>query len=59
MRRLVFFLAAVTLGLTVVESSQAHEPDVTELEISEVSVIGERPVAASSQQFIQIGRAHV
>ncbi len=52
MRPLAFFLAAVTLGLTVVESAQAHDPDVTELEISEVSVIGERPVAASSQQFI-------
>ena len=52
MRRLVFFLAAVTLGLTFVELVQAHDPDVNELEISEVSVIGERPVAASSEQFI-------
>ena len=48
----MFFLAAVTLGLTVVESAQAHDPDVTELEIPEVSVTGERLVAASSQQFI-------
>lgn len=30
----------------------AHDPDVPELEVPEVSVIGERPVAASSQQFI-------
>ncbi|MDP1854239.1 MAG: TonB-dependent receptor plug domain-containing protein, partial [Candidatus Omnitrophota bacterium] len=30
----------------------AHDPDSPELEIPEVSVIGERPVAASSQQFI-------
>ena len=52
MRRLLLFLAAVTLGLTVVESAKAHDPDRTELEIPEVSVIGERPVAASSQQFI-------
>ena len=52
MRRLMFFLAAMTVGLTVAESTQAHHPDVTELEIPEVSVIGERPVAASSQQFI-------
>ena len=52
MRRLMFFLAAMTVGLTVAESTQAHDPDVTELEIPEVSVIGERPVAASSQQFI-------
>ena len=52
MRRLLLFLAAVILGLTIVESVQAHKPDSTELEIPEVSVIGERPVAASSQQFI-------
>ena len=30
----------------------AHDPDAQELEIPEVSVIGERPAAASSQQFI-------
>jgi hypothetical protein len=30
----------------------AHDPGAPELEIPEVSVIGERPVAASSQQFI-------
>lgn len=30
----------------------AHDPDAPELEVPEVSVIGERPVAASSQQFI-------
>ena len=52
MRPLVSLLAAMTLGLTVVESAGAHDPDVTELEIPEVTVIGERPVAASSQQFI-------
>ena len=40
------------MGLTFVELVQAHDPDVRELEISEVSIIGERPVAASSQQFI-------
>ncbi len=33
-------------------SAYAHDPDAQELEIPEVSVIGERPVAASSQQFI-------
>ena len=32
--------------------AHAHDPDAPELEIPEVSVIGERPVAASSQQFI-------
>jgi len=40
------------MELTFVELVQAHDPDVRELEISEVSIIGERPVAASSQQFI-------
>jgi outer membrane receptor for Fe3+-dicitrate len=30
----------------------AHDPDAPELELPEISVIGERPVAASSQQFI-------
>jgi len=40
------------MELTFVELVQAHDPDVRQLEISEVSIIGERPVAASSQQFI-------
>ena len=52
MRSRWLFLAILTAVLTVCESAQAHDPDVTELEIPEVSVIGERPVAASSQQFI-------
>lgn len=52
MRRLVFVMAAVTMGLIAVGSAQAHDPDVPELEVPDVSVIGERPVAASSQQFI-------
>jgi len=30
----------------------AHDPDAPELDVPEVSVIGERPIAASSQQFI-------
>jgi hypothetical protein len=30
----------------------AHDPDAPEIEVPEVTVIGERPVAASSQQFI-------
>ena len=30
----------------------AHDPDTVELEVPEVTVVGERPVAASSQQFI-------
>ena len=52
MRRLLFFLSSVIMGLTFAELVQAHDPDVPELEILEVSIIGERPVAASSQQFI-------
>jgi len=52
MRCLTPFLAAVALGLTVVGLAQAHDPDVAELEVREVAVIGEQPVAASSQQFI-------
>jgi hypothetical protein len=30
----------------------AHDPEAPEIEVPEVSVIGERPVAASSEQFI-------
>src|SRR5512132_745700 len=30
----------------------AHDPDAPELELPEISVVDERPVAASSQQFI-------
>ena len=48
----MLFLAILIAVLTVYKSAQAHDPDVTELEIPEVSVIGERPVAASSEQFI-------
>lgn len=32
--------------------SLAHDPDAPEVEVPEVTVVGERPVAASSQQFI-------
>ncbi|HSN04143.1 MAG TPA: TonB-dependent receptor, partial [Nitrospira sp.] len=32
--------------------AHAHDPDAQEIEVPEVSVAGERPVAASSQQFI-------
>ena len=52
MRSRLLFLAILIAVLTVYKSAQAHDPDVTELEIPEVSVIGERPVAASSEQFI-------
>jgi len=52
MRRLLLFLAAVTALMTIVESVRAHDPDKDILEVPEVTVIGERTVAASSQQFI-------
>jgi outer membrane receptor for monomeric catechols len=51
-RRLLLFLASLTAALTVCESAQAHVPDADIVEVPEVSVVGDRPVAASSQQFI-------
>ena len=52
MRRLVLSLATVTMLLIMVETAQAHDPDQDILDVPEVTVIGDRPVAASSQQFI-------
>ncbi|MEP6933077.1 MAG: TonB-dependent receptor plug domain-containing protein [Nitrospirota bacterium] len=52
MRRLVVFLAVVTALLIIVESARAHDPDQDIVEVPEVTVIGEKPVEASSQQFI-------
>lgn len=52
MRRLVFLLLPATVAFTVVESATAHDPDAVEIEVPEVSVVGDRPVAASSQQVI-------
>ena len=53
MRRLLLFFSAVIMGLTFVESVQAHDPDVPEaIIVPEVTTSAERPVAASSQQFI-------
>jgi len=45
-------LTVAGIALLVGEIGWAHDPDAPELEVPEVSVIGERPVAASSQQFI-------
>jgi len=44
--------AACCLVMLTISPAHGHDPDVPELEIPEVSVIGERPMAASSQQFI-------
>ena len=51
MRRLVLFMVAATTLLTMIESVRAHDPD-QEIVSPEVKVVGERAVAASSQQFI-------
>ena len=42
----------LTAFLLLVSSALAHDPDAEILDVPEVSIIGERPVAASSQQFI-------
>ncbi len=46
---LFFHLTAL---LFVASSALAHDPDVEIVEVPEVSIIGVRPVAASSQQYI-------
>jgi outer membrane receptor protein involved in Fe transport len=46
---LLFHLAALLL---VMSSAHAHDPDDTIVDVPEVSIVGTRPVAASSQQFI-------
>ncbi len=51
-KRIVVVVAAFMIGVMGAESAPAHDPDALELEVPEVSVIGERPVAASSQLFI-------
>ncbi|HEY7129280.1 MAG TPA: hypothetical protein VH332_06385, partial [Nitrospira sp.] len=48
-----FQLVFVSLiALACAEWASAHDPDEEVLEVPEVSVVGERPVASSSQQFI-------
>jgi outer membrane receptor for monomeric catechols len=46
------FALALAVALSFCETAQAHDPDEPELEVPEVAVIGQKPVAASSQQFI-------
>jgi outer membrane receptor for Fe3+-dicitrate len=46
-------LLILLIGMCFEEhSALAHDPDAPELEVPEVTVVGERPVSASSQQFI-------
>ncbi len=52
MTRAMTFVLALAVALSFWEKVQAHDPDEPELEVPEVAVIGEKPVAASSQQFI-------
>ena len=51
-RRAVTFVIAVAVVFSICERAQAHDPDEPELEVPEIAVIGDKPVAASSQQFI-------
>ncbi|MDH4084244.1 MAG: TonB-dependent receptor plug domain-containing protein [Nitrospira sp.] len=48
---IVHFLCLVS-ALYWADGVLAHDPDLAEIEVPEVSVVAERPVAASSQQFI-------
>ena len=45
-------LVTVIIAQCLGDSALAHDPDAPELEVPEVTVVGERPIAASSQQFI-------
>jgi hypothetical protein len=49
---MVYVLFCLAALFAFAESAGAHDPDEPELEVPEVLVSGERPVAASSQQFI-------
>jgi outer membrane receptor protein involved in Fe transport len=44
------YIAVAVVGMS--EASFAHDPDIPDLDIQEISVSADRPVAASSQQFI-------
>ncbi|MEK6586559.1 MAG: TonB-dependent receptor plug domain-containing protein, partial [Nitrospirota bacterium] len=48
----VTLCVCLVLALCWGDSASAHDPDEPELEVPEVAVLGEKPVAASSQQFI-------
>src|SRR6476660_7136196 len=45
-------LVTVIIAPCLGDSALAHDPDAPELEVPEVTVVGERPIAASAQQFI-------
>ena len=52
MRCFVLLIVAMTALFIMAVAVHAHDPDEDILEIREVKVLGDKPVAASSQQFI-------
>jgi len=52
MRRLLLWVVVVIMGVIFVELGQAHDSDEPVIKVPEVKTTAERPVAASSQQFI-------
>lgn len=50
--RIRFRLLAMALAMGLADAAFAHDPDELVLEVPDVAVVAERPVAASSQQFI-------
>jgi outer membrane receptor protein involved in Fe transport len=52
MTRCLTVLMVFCSWLLLPSPAAAHDPDADILEVSEISVVGDRPVAASSQQFI-------
>ncbi len=49
---LVAGLSLIVAWFIAAPGAWAHDPDALEIEVPEVAVVGERPIAASSQQFI-------
>ncbi|MEQ1844934.1 MAG: TonB-dependent receptor, partial [Nitrospira sp.] len=52
MTRALIFMLSLAITLSSWGITEAHDPDEPELEVPEIAVVGEKPVAASSQQFI-------
>ncbi|MBA2485412.1 MAG: TonB-dependent receptor plug domain-containing protein [Nitrospira sp.] len=52
MRWMAAVVYAGIIAMSLNETSFAHDPDIPYLEVPEISVSADRPVAASSQQFI-------
>ncbi len=52
MRHHPFLLAVIITSSAFIGPAWSHDPDEPDLEVPEVAIVAERPVAASSQQFI-------